>query len=387
MRATTAARIAWPVALLSIALGLAACVVAGLNGDSVVTFLEAHQGIGLTIALSFPFVGTLIVTRDRRNAIGWIMVGTGLCLGLYIFSGEVAEYTRARGVVGELTNWLSAWINLVGIVASSTYLFLLFPDGRLPSRRWRPLLWLVVLVNVAGPLTVAVLAWPERSSISGEGFDGGLTGAVWGATFSAALLLALPCIVATFVRLRRARGVLRQQMKWFVYLAIATLPLGFLGQLPGLIGPLFEILQFWLLLGGIAIGIFRYRLWDIDRILNRTLVYGLLTAILAGLYAVGVLVVGHAVSSTGRASSLVVAATTLAVAAAFQPLRRRIQRVVDRRFNRRRYDAARTIDAFASRLRDQVDLGTLRGDLLAVVDDTMSPATTGLWLRPERPGR
>jgi hypothetical protein len=311
-----------------------------------------------------------------------------MCLGVYILSGEVARFTGARGALGELANWLSAWVNLAGVVASSTFPFLLFPDGRLPSRRWRPLLWLITLVSVGGPLATAALTWPHRAQLeSATGPQEGLANTVWTFVFLGALVLAVPCIVATFVRLRRATGVLRQQMKWFVYLAITTLPLGFLGQVHPLIGPLFEIVQYSLLICGIAIGIFRYRLWDIDRIVNRTLVYGLLTAVLAGLYAVGVLVIGHAVSPAGRANSLVVAATTLAVAAAFQPLRRRIQRVVDRRFNRRRYDAARTIDAFAGRLRDQVDLGTLRGDLLAVVDDTMSPATTGLWLRPERPGR
>jgi hypothetical protein len=209
-------------------------------------------------------------------------------------------------------------------------------------------------------------------------------------TVNNALVYALPvvvllCIIPLVSRLRRSRGTERQQLKWLgfgVFVAATGLILGSvfakdLGDNLGdvLISPLVAVPV------SIAVAILRHKLWDIDRILNRTLVYGLLTAVLAGLYAVGVLVIGHALSSTGRANSLVVAATTLGVAAAFQPLRRRIQRVVDRRFNRRRYDADRTVDAFAGRLRQQVDLGALHDDLLGVVQQTVEPARASLWLR------
>jgi hypothetical protein len=375
-------RVAWGLTWLAAGLGLAACVVSGLKGDSVVTFLEAHQGIGLTVALSFPPVGALIASRDPRNPLAWFLIGTGVFLGVYVLAVEIRGWTGGTGGLGELTSWLATWLNQVGIVASSTFPFLLFPDGRLPSRRWRPLAWLSAVLTVAGPLTVAALAWPRRGPELDHLYYDGALGTAWITTFLLGLIVGIPCVVAAFVRLRRARGVVRQQMKWFVYLAMVSLPLTFMGFLPGLVGPIAEILQYVALLSGIAIGIFRYRLWDIDRIVNRTLVYGLLTAVLAGLYAVGVLVIGHAVSPAGRTNSLIVAATTLGVAAAFQPLRRRIQRVVDRRFNRRRYDAARTIDAFAGRLRGQVDLGTLRGELLGVVDRTVEPNGASLWLRP-----
>ena len=160
------------------------------------------------------------------------------------------------------------------------------------------------------------------------------------------------------------------------------IPLGLPAEVP-FWGPILEVVQPPLMFAGLGIGMFRYRLYDIDRLLNRTLVYGLLTVSLAAAYAAGVLPLGGAVSG-GRTSSLVVAAVTLAVAAIFRPLRRAIQRAVDRRFNRRAYDAAATIEAFAVRLRQQVDPDALRAELLALVDQTVQPTRASLWLRPTR---
>jgi hypothetical protein len=192
-------------------------------------------------------------------------------------------------------------------------------------------------------------------------------------------------MVAVVLRFRRSRGVERQQIKWFAYGAMIGIPLGLPAELP-FWGPILELVQPPLLFGGLAVGIFRYRLYDIDRLLNRTLVYGLLTVSLAATYGAGVLLGGGLVSG-GRSDSLVVAAATLAVAAIFQPLRRAIQRAVDRRFNRRAYDAAATIEAFATRLRQQVDAGALTAELLAVVDHTVQPTRASLWLRPSREGQ
>jgi hypothetical protein len=186
------------------------------------------------------------------------------------------------------------------------------------------------------------------------------------------------------VRFRRSRGAERQQIKWFAYGAMIGIPLGLPAEVP-FWGPILELVQPPLMFAGLGIGMFRYRLYDIDRLLNRTLVYGLLTVSLAATYAAGVLVLGGMVSG-GRTSSLVVAAVTLAVAAIFQPLRRAIQRAVDRRFNRRAYDAAATIEAFAVRLRQQVDADALTAELLAVVDHTVQPTRASLWLRPAREG-
>jgi hypothetical protein len=251
------------------------------------------------------------------------------------------------------------------------FLVLLFPDGRLPSRRW----W---------PLGLAVGTWPLRGPelVTPEGEEPDLVTAVFGITLMTTLALGAISVVALVLRFRRAGAVQRQQIKWFAYGAAPSVPLGMFAQVRPY-GPYLEFLGAALQLAGLGIGIFRFRLWDIDRLVNRTLVYGLLTVLLAGVYAGLVLVLGQLSGGLGeRTPSWVVAGATLAVAALFQPARRRIQAVVDRRFNRARYDAARTVGAFAARLRDQVELDTLSAELLAVVDRTMQPTATSLWLRP-----
>jgi hypothetical protein len=187
-------------------------------------------------------------------------------------------------------------------------------------------------------------------------------------------------MVAVVVRFRRSRGVERQQIKWFAYGAMIGIPLGLPAEVP-FWGPSWSWSSRRCCSAGWPSGSSATGLYDIDRLLNRTLVYGLLTVLLAAAYAAGVLVLGGVVSG-GRSSSLVVAAVTLAVAAIFQPLRRAIQRGVDRRFNRRAYDAAATIGAFAVRLRQQVDADALTAELLAVVDHTVQPTRASLWLRP-----
>jgi hypothetical protein len=184
------------------------------------------------------------------------------------------------------------------------------------------------------------------------------------------------------LRFRRAGAVQRQQIKWFAYGAALSIPLSLFPETRPY-GPYLEFLGTVLLLAGLGIGIFRYRLWDIDRLVNRTLVYGLLTAILGLSYAGVVLVLGELFGGVAaEPPSWAVAGATLAVAALFQPARHRIQAAVDRRFNRRKYDAATTIETFSARLRDQVDLDTLARELLAVTDKTMQPTTVSLWLRP-----
>jgi hypothetical protein len=384
MTPRTAGRVAWALAAAAAGFAVAGWVVALLDGRTPLDILEAHLGIGTSVALCFPPVGALIAARDPGNRLWQVLSLAGVTLGLFVLVDVITVVTGATGPVGVPASWLASWINHVGIWASTTLPFLLFPDGRVPTRRWRPLAWWAAAGTVLAPATIAVLAWPLR----GPALEASVTGvypqpvgAAWYASFGLALLTGIPCVAACLVRLRRARGQARQQIKWFVYLAVATLPLSFFGFMPGLLGPLLEILQYVALVAGIAIGIFRHKLWDIDRVIRRTLVYGLLTAVLATVYALGVLVVGHAVGTSGETPGLVVAATTLAVAAVFQPLRRAIQRSVDRRFNRRHYDAARTVDAFAGRLRQQVDLDALGGELLGVIDTTMEPASASLWLR------
>jgi hypothetical protein len=273
---------------------------------------------------------------------------------------------------------------------------LVFPTGRLLSPRWRPLAWLAGVATavlttlnslrtnmslgtvpdqvIANPIGVAVVGNPDK-------------GPAVPALILLLTVLAAVAFGSLVVRFRRSRGEERQQLKWFTY-AAALVPLSVLGDaLPAVVGDLAIDLPIVFLPVAAGIAILRYRLYDIDRLINRTLVYGLLTALLGGVYAGAVLVLGQLFGGVGRdPPSWAVAGATLAVAALFQPARRRIQQVVDRRFNRHKYDAAKTIQAVSTRLRDQVDLGTLSSELLAVVDQTVQPTRVVLWLRPSPPG-
>jgi hypothetical protein len=270
---------------------------------------------------------------------------------------------------------------------------LLFPDGRLPTRRWRPLAWLILVLAVTLPLEGAVS--PGSLQLfpfldNPVGVTGGALGwlvQAFGQVGFQLFLATLPAAaLALALRFRRSRGVERQQLKWFaaaglilvaVPVADTISPFGFDSN------RLIELLSTWPLYVAIGIAILRYRLYDIDRLLNRTLVYGLLTVILGLGYSGAVLVAGQLFGGLGgEPPDWAVAGATLATAALFQPVRRRIQAVVDRRFNRRRYDAAATIQGFATRLRQQLDLDALSDELLAVVDQTMEPTWTSLWLRP-----
>ncbi len=340
-------------------------------------------------------VGGLLAANRPANPIGWIMSATALVWALQQFCFGYAAYgllahpgsLPAAIPVGMLHVMMALLLEL-GIAL----LFLLFPDGRLPSARWRPVLW-------AGLAATAVLVpgWiVEPGPIGNLGVNNPVqvSAALWAiltplmlAAFLLLFGVVLASVVSVLLRLRRASGEARQQLKWFAY-ATALMVLGFgllfFGFDPNL--PTDQIAMAVLVVASvampaaIAVAIFKYRLYAIDRIINRTIVYGLLTAILGLGYTGGVLLLGQALGR-GR-SNLAVAGATLAMAAAFQPARRRIQELVDRRFNRRRYDAAQTIQAFSARLRQQVDLEALTAELLAVVDQTMQPIRVSLWLRP-----
>jgi hypothetical protein len=289
--------------------------------------------------------------------------------------------------------WWASWTWYPALALGTAFTLFLFPTGRPLSPRWRPALWLTGAVTVTftvlaavqptlgggdsptvpNPLAVGSLGNPERSLI-------GLV------LLDVLLVMVALAVVSVVLRFQRSRGDERQQLKWFTY-AGALVPLMVVADLlPGdLPGDLLFAIVIALLPVGAGIAILRHRLYDIDRLINRTLVYALLTALLAGVYAGLVLGLPQGVLGLGgHAPSWVVAGATLAVAALFQPARRRIQAAVDRRFDRRRYDAGRTIEAFSVRLRDHVDLGTLTAELLAVVDRTVQPTTASLWLR--RPG-
>jgi len=353
-----------------------------------------EQALVILQFLGAPILGGLIAARRPANVYGWLWCAIGLGVGLDAFTGGYATYGllgRPDGLPGAM---MAAWAtNFTWILGLGLFplVLLLFPDGRVPTRRWRPLAWLILVLAVALPLAGALSPESTQPFLANPiGVTGGALGwlvEAFGQVGFPLFLATLPAAaLALALRFRRARGVERQQLKWFaaaglvlvvVPIADTISPFGFDSN------RLIELLSTWPLYVAIGIAILRYRLYDIDRLLNRTLVYGLLTLILGLGYSGAVLVAGQLFGDLGgQPPSWAVAGATLATAALFQPARRRIQQLVDRRFNRRRYDAAVTIQAFATRLRRQLDLDALSAELLAVVDQTMEPTRTSLWLRP-----
>ena len=360
----------------------------------------------LLVFLSFATVGALVASRQPRNAIGWIFCALGVCNSFAFASQGYAIYALLTGPAfllgGAVANWLSSLLAGPLVFAMFALVLLLFPDGRLLSRRWRAVVWLdlaaIALIFASafkpGPLDTSLLDANNPFGIEGAG-------ALLDTLEIAGVLLALSSAatgaVSLVLRLRRSRGDERQQLKWFAFAgavscaAFATGPL--LWSLPpssgfGWIWSVVFLSAVSTIPAAAGIAILRYRLYDIDVIINRTLVYGSLTVMLAGFYLGAVVSLQSAFrAATGQESTLAIVASTLAIAALSNPLRRRLQSFIDRRFYRRKYDAARTLEDFGARLRDETDLEALSGELLAVVRDTVQPAQVSLWLRkPEEPG-
>jgi hypothetical protein len=348
--------------------------------------------------LSATTVGALLASRRPRHPVGWLLLGLGVPVALSGVATGYANYglmARPGSLPGADLAAVYHGVSVLGVLTCLQFVLLLTPTGSLPSPRWRWWAWLVggaALVALVSalllPLDPPYQAFPNPLVVPGlAGLLRSVGGVAW-------ILTALGPVVAAgslLLRFRRARGVERQQLRWLALaaaLAATVVVVTALALALGLVGDSGdEVLLGWVsavVLGlmPLATGaaILRYRLYDLDRIVSRTLAYGLLTLLLGGGYAVVVLVLGQLL---GRGSSLVVAAATLAVAAVFQPARRRVQGAVDRRFNRRRYDAARTIQGFSARLREQLDLDALTADVLTVVDQTMQPTQASLWLRPQ----
>jgi hypothetical protein len=368
--------------LASVGLSVAAVGLAARNGEGPVELVDNHHAIGIVTATGVAVLGAIIAGRKPGNPIGWLMSVAALLLGVFNFNQQYAPLAATDGLplVG-LSSWLATWTALPGIAITITSSLQLFPDGRLPSPRWRPVAWVSAAATVVPAVVMAVLAWPVRGpELAALTFDHPALAAVFGIGFPVVLALSVVSMAALVVRFRRSRGVERQQIKWFAYGAMIGIPLGLPAQVP-VWGPILELVQPPLMFAGLGIGMFRYQLYDVDRVINRTLVYGLLTAALGLAYVGGSLLFVLVTGAGSHPPSWLVAAATLAAAAVFRPARRRIQAVVDRRFNRRRYDAARTVEAFSARLRDQVDLATLSAELLGVVDQTVQPTRTSLWLR------
>jgi hypothetical protein len=401
----TASWLAWSVCALSLALTALSFLLIALilSLDAPIFFYWLEPTV---VAVGYSVIGAIIASRLPNHPIGWICCAIGLIAAVEHFSGEYAVFALVARpdplAGGNVTLWMSNWdwILMFGLIV---FLLLLFPNGRLPSNRWRPFAWVSAAVTVVGAILAAIApdstpgpnsdANALRSLPNPFGIEGlpNLQQPVQVLVLSVGLVAAASLVL---VRLRNARGIERQQIKWLIY-ASAILsgalilkdtvfsPLG--GTLWGLwVGYL--LVAVGGLGGPIAIGIaiLRYRLYEIDTLINRALVYGSLTATLVGLYLVGIVVLQRFfVILTGEQSTLAVVASTLLIAALFNPLRRRIQRFIDRRFYRRKYDAGKTLEAFSAKLRDETDLDALSNDLVGVVRETMQPAHVSLWLRPD----
>jgi hypothetical protein len=350
----------------------------------------------LVFVLAFVSVGALIVSQRPRHPIGWFLLLAGVSSVLVGATGFVAGQLDRSGLdrLVPVVGWFSTW-GWMPVWLPPTFGLLLFPTGRLPSRRWRPVAWLaiggflVLLVRAAfapGPME-------DTGRDNPLGIDVGID--VWApltAVGTIALLTAVALsVLSLVVRYRGARTVERQQIKWLLYAALllvtglcALVALDIVVGDDGAYSALIPSVALATVPVATGIAILRHRLFDIDVVVNRTLVYGGLTVALGTAYVGIVLLLELVLRPLTEESGLAVAVSTLAVAALFRPVRSRIQAVVDRRFFRRRYDAARTLAAFGVRLRDELDVDALGHDLQAVVRDTMQPAHVSLWLRSPR---
>jgi hypothetical protein len=345
-----------------------------------------------------PILGGLIASRRPENPYGWLWLSAGLAGALALFTEVYAAYAlvvepgslpapRTVGDVGAKVAW-TVLITLVPL------LLLLFPTGRLPARRWRFVTWAVV---VAGALALMVgpFASHEDGFLPGEnplGVGGTLGEAISVFVLGAVMVVLIaivPSALSLVLRYRRAGGVERQQLKWFAYAAVlwvASFLVQFFYEPPGAWDALYETVLGAGLYVAVGVAILRYRLYDIDVLINRTLVYGALTAMLAAVYFGGVTAmqaVFGALTSQQEQPQLAIVVSTLIIAALFNPLRRRIQAFIDRRFYRRKYDARKTLEAFSAKLRDETDLDALNNELVGVVAETMQPKHVSLWLHPD----
>jgi hypothetical protein len=403
LNSRTAARLAWSIWALCVPLAALGGILSFLTA-----FGQSGAGSGLVILLgvlllTFPTVGALVASRRPENPIGWIFCAVSLVIGIGLFTEGYAAYalhaSPAPSPGVQYAAWFSSWTGGPGALLAAAFLFLLFPTGTLPSRRWRLVAWTAA---IGGPLTALGLAvepgpLEAHRSVDNPVAIGGTLGAVvevLGSAGGVALNLSvLAAGISLILRLRRSRGVERQQLKWFVYSAV-LMGGGFAASIVFSSGPVNSIawssgiLGFMSLPLAVGIALLRYRLYDIDRIINRTLVYGALTAVLVAVYLVSVVALrGLVFGFTGRSSQLVVVASTLTIAALFNPLRWRLQGFIDRLFYRRKYNAARTLETFSGRLRNETDLEELNGNLVSVVRETLQPEHASLWLRaPEERG-
>ena len=377
--------------LLPWGLWLAILAIYGYSG--VASGSAIDDGLAAFVAytiftLVFATVGALVASRRTENPIGWILLGSGVAYAVGGLALSYHEGVRGGGPV--LAAWVSTWVWMAGIAPTATFGLLLFPTGHLPSPRWRPVAW----IAAAGGLMVwAGLAFAPGKMIDHPADNPVGFGPEWlmdaVASLGAVLLVvaAAGAVISLRVRYRGASSTERGQLKWLTY-AGALMGVGVLASTaieatggPPDLSNAIVTLALASVPAAIGVAILRHRLYDVDVVINRTLVYGGLTAALAGAYLATVLLLQLALSPVTQESGLAVAASTLAVAALFRPARARIQAVVDRRFYRRRYDATRTLEAFGGRLRDELDLEAVSTELRGAVRETVQPSHVSLWLR------
>jgi hypothetical protein len=395
-----AAWLAWSLVALSVAL-LVGGLVLSRAASSTVADLQfggetksASVVADLVTLLIFSVVGAVIVSRQPRNTIGWLFCGVGMAVSLNSFAGDYAEFWLTSGFgtnrLGETAAWFSSWLWIL-LVSSPIFLLLLFPDGRLPSPRWRPVAWCAALGITGFTASLALGAGPLEDFpqiVNPYSVDSPIVGIVGVAAGVVAIGSMVASAISLIVRLRRAEGEQRQQVKWLAYGGAMVVGTILVGGVITIWSVNVSIVVMNVALLGLpvftGIAIVKHRLYDIDILINRTLVYGFLTATLALIYFGGVVGLQYVFRAlTAQGSTLAVVASTLVIAALFNPFRRRVQGFVDRRFYRRKYDAAKTLAAFNTRLREETDLEALRDHVVEVVRATMQPEHVSLWLSPE----
>ena len=390
-------RVARPLAwvLLALALGSSVAAIALLvlmrSGPQAAVY--GFPGKTTIFAVTCGVVGVAIARRQPRNAVAWIFLASGVSAGLYELANAYAEYAILirNGDIpgGKWAAWFGSWLWIPTTTLVPALLALFFPDGRLPSRRWRPVAWFTVLAIAFFVVTIALVPGPmpeavyARNPVSPfpEGAYGFAEAQLW--SFPTLLVALVASVAALVRRFRASRGVERLQLKWFVYAGSLTAVVLFFVPFLQLWPPyqIVNVLIINVMPIAAGVAILRYRLYDIDILIRRTIVYGATTATIGSAFFGGIVVFQALLRPVTSGSEIAVAASTLASLALFQPLRLRVQRAVDRRFYRSRYDAARTLDDFSVRLRDEVALDAVRADLLDAVRETVQPAHASVWLR------
>jgi hypothetical protein len=395
-------RIATAVNLVIVAMALGTVVFFVLGGGRAPSGwgTGAIELVQCVPTLAFAAVGLLIVRRQPWNAVGWICLGTGLSLALVCFSVTYALYVveaNPRALPGGATAaWLGNWGYVPAVGLFGALLPLVFPTGRLLSRRWRWAFGLGVVVIIASSTSNAIFPGPLQYSVVSVSNPYGVDGAE---SLDGTFALLLPCMllaaISVVMRLRRSAGIEREQLKVFAVTTV-LFSMAFVGEVfvakvmeadrySGLLEDVLSV-GFATLPVAIGVAMLRHRLYDVDVVINRALVYGGLTATLAAAYLISVLLLQLALSPFTQGSSFAIAVSTLTVAALAKPARARIQERVDRRFFRRRYDAGQTLERFTAHMRSQVHLGDIGSELLAVVNETMQPRHAMLWLPNRRDG-